>query len=241
MELAFNSTQPVGEIVAAFPGASNLFKAHNVDFCCGGARPLGEVLREHGIPEHAFLAELQQAFTEARRRQEAAETDWRVAPLSELVDRIVTVHHRYLKQELPVLSEFVSKIFFVHGSRHPELQTLGRQFHQLKAELEPHLFAEETELFPLIQAYENSGAQSDAEQAVKVLDQLETQHQTAGQLLHDMRETTKGYLLPEDACRTYTLTFQKLADLESDTFEHIHLENNVLFPRLRQAAGGAKQ
>lgn len=236
MGLVFHGTQQVGEIVAAFPGASNLFKAYGIDFCCGGGRILGEILRQRGIPEQSFLEKLQMAFDEAQRRRESTETDWREAPFTDLINRIVKVHHAYLRQELPLLEQFVTKISVVHGAGHPELETLSRLFHELKAELEPHLVAEETELFPWIQAFEQSGAWEALAFAIKAIDELETEHQVAGQLLFAMREATKDYLLPSDACRTYTLAFQKIQDLESDLFAHIHLENNILFPRLRRAA-----
>ena len=234
MKMAFQSTQRVGEIVSAFPGASNLFKVHGIDFCCGGGRTLGEVLRQKGIGEESFLADLQRAF-DATAERASTETDWREAPLDALVSRVVDVHHAYLRQELPLLSNFTNKIHRVHGAHHPELGVLERLFHELKAELEAHLTEEETELFPLVVAYAKSGAREDLSQAIQTLDELESQHETAGKLLAAMREVTDGYTLPEGACRTYTLTFQKLRELESDLFMHIHLENNILFTRLRAA------
>lgn len=236
MESAFHSTQRVGEIVAAFPGASNLFKAHGIDFCCGGGKSLADALRERQIPPQSFLAQLHLAYEETQARQAAVGTDWRAASLRTLIERIVKTHHAYLKQELPLLSAFVNKIHHVHAERHPELAVLDQLFHDLKAELDPHMVSEETELFPLVQTYELSGDQADLARALAVLEELESEHQAAGQLLAAMRQVTDGYRLPEDACRTYTLSFQKLADLESDMFEHIHLENNILFPRLREGA-----
>lgn len=234
--MVFNTAQSVGEIVAAFPGASNLFKAHGIDFCCGGARRLGEALQARGIPAESFLTELDNAYNAAQARQAVAGVDWRTAAFGALINRIVNRHHAYLKQELPLLSGFVRKICHVHGAHHPELAALNRQFHALKAELEPHMVAEEDEFFPLVAAYERSRDPSDLARVVAALDELEAEHQAAGGLLAQMRESTAGYRLPEDACRTYTLTYQKLSELEADMFEHVHLENNVLFPRLRQAA-----
>lgn len=241
VETMFTSSQPVGAIVAAFPGASNLFKASGIDFCCGGGRPLGDALRQRGIPEQPFLAALHQAYAEAQHRREAAQTDWRQAPLSTLIDQIVNVHHAYLKQELPLLEAFVNKIHLVHGERHPELQRLNEQYGALKSELESHLSSEETDLFPKIRAYEQTGAGSDLARALDTLEELEAEHLAAGNLLAAMRTETSDYTLPADACRTYTLAFQKLADLESDLFNHIHLENNILFQRLRQARDAAVQ
>jgi len=233
LRMAFSREQRVGEIVAAFPGASNLFKKHGIDFCCGGNRSLADALGQKAVPEDSFLADLQAAYEAQQLRQEAGATDWRAVSYSELIDQVVGVHHQYLKDELPVISAFTTKIFHVHGPRHPELAELYRQFHAFKLELDMHLLDEESRVFPLIRAYEQSGAAADREAALACLEELESEHQAAGDLLFAMRETTKGYALPPDACRTYTLTFQKLQELESDMFNHVHLENNILFPRLR--------
>lgn len=234
--MSFTLDQRVGEIVAAFPGASNLFKKHGIDFCCGGGRPLSDALQQKAIPADRFLADLHAAHEAEQRRQDAGETDWRAVSYGELINQVVTVHHQYLKEELPVLSSFTTKIFKVHGERHPELAVLYRQFHELKIELDLHMQDEEVRLFPLVEAYEASGSREELEKALACFEELESEHQEAGDLLAAMRETTQGYALPPDACRTYTLTFQKLQELESDMFNHIHLENNILFPRLRAAA-----
>lgn len=237
--MTFTSAQRIGEIVAAFPGASNLFKTHGIDFCCGGGRSLADALRQKGIAEADFLAQLQDAYEQEERRLEKPGTDWRTVPYSALVDRIVMVHHGYLKRELPILSQFVEKIDRVHGERHPELSALNQQFQALKAELESHLADEENRLFPLVIAFEQSGSRTDLERALSTLEELESEHQAAGDLLAAMRQTTVDYALPADACRTYTLSFYKLEELESDMFQHIHLENNILFERLRAAAATA--
>lgn len=233
--MTFNAQQCVGEIVAAFPGASNLFKRYGIDFCCGGNRSLGEALAQKAIATDAFLANLEAAYQAQQLRQEAGGVDWREASYSDLIDQIVGAHHQYLKDELPVISGFATKIFHVHGPRHPELGQLYRQFHQFKMELDMHLQDEESRVFPLIRAYAQSGAPSDLEAALACIEELEAEHQAAGDLLLAMRETTRGYALPPDACRTYTLTFEKMQELESDMFNHVHLENNILFPRLRAA------
>ncbi|MFZ5622739.1 MAG: iron-sulfur cluster repair di-iron protein [Pseudomonadota bacterium] len=235
--MTFSATQRVGEIVAAFPGASNLFKAYGIDFCCGGGRSLEVALQEKGVAPGTFLSQLQAAYETYQRRMEGRQTDWRTVPLEALIEQIITAHHQYLRQELPVLSAFTVKIAHVHGERHPELITLQEQFHTLKAELESHMADEEERLFPLVRAYEESGSREDLTRALATLEELEAEHQAAGSLLAAMRATTADYLLPPDACRTYTLAFHKLEELESDMFQHIHLENNILFERLRAAAG----
>lgn len=235
MEQIFTGSETVGEIVTAFPGASNLMKEYKIDFCCGGSRPLSEALRQKGIDEKTFLEELNRLHQQALQKQQQ-NVDWRNAPLADLIDHIVQNHHAYLLKELPLLSEFVTKIFRVHGAAHPELAQLHRLFHQMKTDLEQHLVEEEEKVFPLIKEAEQSGTREAFRKAVETIAKMEDDHSAVGELLKEMREITDDYRLPEGACRTYTLTFQKLEELESDMFQHIHLENNVLFPRVNRQA-----
>lgn len=232
MNKKFDGTEKIGDIVTVFPGASNLFKQAQIDFCCGGNRALSTVLRQMDLDEEAFLAELNEAYEKAN--QQADNTDWRAVPYTDLINHVVNTHHAYLNNELPVLSQFVTKILRVHGPNHPELSSLHRAFHQLKMDLEQHLVSEEEIVFPLIAEYEKTGSTSALEKALQKIDELESEHDDAGDLLKEMRKITDQYTLPEEACRTYTLTFQKLEQLESDMFQHVHLENNILFPRLRE-------
>ncbi|HLO03430.1 MAG TPA: iron-sulfur cluster repair di-iron protein [Symbiobacteriaceae bacterium] len=235
MSNQFTPEQSIGEIVAEFQGASNLFKKYAVDFCCGGGRSLNQALAQKGIDVQVFLTELEAAYAAEQTRTAKPTTDWRVAPIPKLITRIVRVHHDYLRSELPALSAFTTKIANVHGSRHAELVELAKLFHELKAEMEEHMVKEEGTDFPAIQAWAESGDEADRAKAVAILDALEAEHDHAGRLLERMREITDGYALPADACRTYTLTFEKLAALEDDMFNHVHLENNILFNRVRNA------
>ena len=236
MQMKFQSSQPVGQIVAAYPGAAMLFKRYNIDFCCGGGKPLAEALADRGISEQGFVGELHEAY-QAYLNRGALELDWREEPLGALADHIVTAHHQYLRQALPALSGFVAKVDRVHGDRHPELRLVNESFHRLKQELEEHMAAEEALLFPVIRTYEETGARADLDRALQTLAELEAEHAEAGGILASIRQATGDYRLPPDACRTYMVTYHELAELESDMFMHIHLENNILFARLRQAAG----
>ncbi|WP_019536988.1 iron-sulfur cluster repair di-iron protein [Paenibacillus ginsengihumi] len=232
MEQHFSGEEKVGAIVAAFPGASHLFKEVNIDFCCGGDLSLRQAIRQRKLDENEILRRLNESYAEMKSRDSRRETDWRAAPIADLIDHIVQHHHVYLRKELPLLSEFVTKILRVHGSGHPELSLLHKAFHQMKIELDQHLIVEEEVLFPLLRQYAEEPTAEKREQAVKGLRELETDHHTVGNYLKEMRAVTDGYALPPGACRTYTLAFQKLIELESDLFQHIHLENNVLFPRI---------
>ncbi len=232
MEMIFTGNDKIGEVVARFPGASNIFKEYNIDFCCGGNRSLSLAFKQQNLNEEEVLAKLNQAYERALKLQEGSR-DWREASSAELIDYIVNTHHAYLQKELPLLSEFVTKILRVHGPTHGEvLSRLYKLFHSLKMELDQHLIKEEEVLFPLIRQYEQNPSEELRAKAAAELNDLESEHQSAGDILKEMRAITDGYTLPEGACRTYTLTFHKLAELESDLFEHIHLENNILFPRL---------
>jgi regulator of cell morphogenesis and NO signaling len=230
MDNRFNGSNSIGEIVASFPGASNLFKDNRIDFCCGGDRALDTVLKQMNLDEVSFIIKLNHMYVEANRTIDP-HTNWLEVSSSELIDHVVNAHHGYLIRELPLLSEFVTKILKVHGPNHHELTTLHRLFHLLKIEFEQHLIAEESTVFPMIKEYDMNADPELKNQIAKTIFVLEAEHSSVGELLKEIRTITDDYTLPPEACRTYTLTFQKLEDLESDTFEHIHLENNILFPR----------
>lgn len=234
MEQHFNGEEKVGAIVSDFPGASNLFKEVQIDFCCGGDRSLLDAIRQKKLDEHEILRRLNESFAEMKSRGEMSETDWREAPIADLIDYVVNHHHAYLRKEMPLLSEFVTKVFRVHGGTHVELSALHKLFHQMKIELDQHLIMEEEVLFPLLKQYASHPTAELHEQALKGLHELESDHSVVGNYLKEMRAVTNGYALPEGACRTYTITFHKLGELESDLFQHIHLENNILFPRIEE-------
>ncbi|MBW7475233.1 iron-sulfur cluster repair di-iron protein [Paenibacillus oenotherae] len=233
MEKRYNGQEKIGDIVAEFPGASNLFKEARIDFCCGGDRPLAEVIREKGLDEAALIQRLNESYEAMINQGAYADKDWREVPVADLIHHIVHVHHAYLKEELPLLSEFVTKIWRVHGPVQGQvLSDLHERFHQMKLELEQHLIAEERELFPQLEQFAAHPETASREQIMKGLYELESDHSGVGDALREMREMTGDYALPAEACRTYQLTFQKLIALEADMFQHIHLENNILFPRI---------
>ncbi|UFJ41759.1 iron-sulfur cluster repair di-iron protein [Brevibacillus humidisoli] len=236
MEQRYSGEEKIGHIVSEFPGASNLFKELKIDFCCGGNRSLGDAIRQRKLDEGDVLRRLNKSFAEWKQKEAHDQTDWRVAPISELIDHIIHVHHAYLRVELPLLSEFITKLLRVHGLTHGELSTLHRQFHQMKIELEQHLMIEEESLFPLMKEYATHPSRALLERTLKGLRDVENDHSAVGDYLQEMRAATEGYALPHDACRTYTITFHKLVELESDLFQHIHLENNILFPRIEEQA-----
>ncbi|WP_416826725.1 iron-sulfur cluster repair di-iron protein [Ectobacillus polymachus] len=232
MNFIIESSNKTGDIVTKLPAASKLFKQYKIDFCCGGDRPIGNVLEEKGLDKAYILQQLNDLYASNNERQEI---DWETAPLHVIVDQIITHYHVFTTELLAELSPFVMKIYRVHGDTHVHLKEVYQLFSQLKAELEPHLIDEERDVFPHIVSYEKSGSQTDLAQAKQEIAKLESEHEAAGALLKKLRTVTNDYQLPEEACNTYRLTYLKLEELESMTFEHIHLENNILFPRLMRS------
>ncbi|TLS38957.1 iron-sulfur cluster repair di-iron protein [Pseudalkalibacillus caeni] len=229
MEAIFSSTTKTGDIVTQLPAASGILKEYRIDFCCGGNRPIGEAIKEKQLNEQEVLNKLNLVYANTQNKQEK---NWKDAPYSQLIDHIINMHHAYLNAVLPEISGYVTKVLRVHGRNHPELKEVHQLFHNLKLELEQHTIQEETDTFPLIKQYEKSRSASLLKILKYGIGDLETEHETAGFLLKRLREVTRDYQTPEGACMTYQLTYNKLEELEADLFEHIHLENNILFPAL---------
>jgi len=224
---------PVGDIVAKYPRAARIFESHRVDYCCGGERPLHEACATAGVSPATILGELLDTTTEA-----PSDRDWTLASLSDLIAHLVSVHHAYLRAELPVLDAQLRKVLLAHGARHGEsLTPLSRAFEKLRRELELHLEKEERVLFPGIQRCEQAAlGRADARSAGvcrlhEPIEMMEQEHESAGQALRLMRRLTGDYEVPADGCATYRALYEGLIRLETDLHLHIHLENNVLFPR----------
>lgn len=217
----------VGDIVTNYPKTAEVFKQYRIDFCCGGNKSLLQVIRDQDIEEEILLKSLSEAAVSAK----SEDTNWSELSTVELIDYIIRIHHGYLKSELPQLSEYVKKVARVHGPHHPALFQVYQWYEALRSDMEHHMEKEEQEAFPAVIAYENDPTEGKRERLLAILDTLEHEHEGSGDLLKQIREITGGYKLPEDACTTFQLTFLKLKELESDMFQHIHLENNVLFKR----------
>lgn len=227
----FTAEDKPGDIVKVFPKASDLFKHRRIDFCCNGDHPLTEVFANDGHDEQTVLDELNHAYTEWKQADHEL-IDWDAMGYDELVDHIVHKHHAYLNTELGALGEFVTKIFRVHGASHNHLKELHRLYNAFKTEMEEHMVLEENEVFPLIKKYGSNPSTALLEQIVEANGGLEDDHQEAGDLLKQMRIITDDFTPPESACNSYRITYSRLKEMESDTFQHVHLENNILFKNL---------
>jgi regulator of cell morphogenesis and NO signaling len=221
-----HAEQTVGELAAlAFP-ATRVFEAHGIDFCCGGSKPIGEACREKGLDPIAVLAEIEAAIArEAATAGTERGRNWSAEPLEALIDYILSTHHTYLRDELPRLATWLTAVRRAHGARDGALLAeLDRVFTALKDELEMHMRKEEAILFPAIRRSEGWIGQPVAV--------MEHEHETAGRALSELRRLTGGeYRPPEHACATYRALYSGLEALEKDLHLHIHLENNILFPR----------
>lgn len=222
----------VGEIATANPSAARVFEKHGIDYCCGGGRPFDLARREKGLSAEQILAEVEQAKPTGDAR------DWATAPLPELADHIVNTHHTYLRAALPALDQRLAKVIAAHGPNHGDsLLPLRQTLQGLVEELTAHMMKEEMILFPLIkriEAAQKAGAGLPGAHCGSVnnpIRVMEYEHDSAANALREMRRVTGDYALPADACNTYRALFEGLQELETDLHLHIHLENNILFPR----------
>ena len=230
MQHTFTKQSVVGDIVTVFPKASDLFKANRIDFCCGGYQTIEEAAGKRGIQTENLLEQLQSLYSQYHA--EEGNKNWGEAAYSELVDHIIHTHHHYLNEELPQLAPYVTKVFRVHGEHDPHLAQVHKLYNELKTELEQHTIKEEQQVFPLIMQYEQEPTKENLEHILSVLDELESEHDEAGNIMKTLRDITSDFTPPAHACRTYRMVYDRLEDLENDLFQHVHLENNVLFKRL---------
>lgn len=219
----------VGSIVRDYPALSRLFEQAKVDYCCGGQRTLDEACRQRGINPQHFLAQLEDyAASEAS-------PDANVAALSltELADHIERTHHAYLHEELPHLEKMVTKVAAVHGEKEPRLEQIKNTFLALSAELTTHLMKEEQVLFPMIRQMEAGDTlpRFHCGTVVNPINRMEFEHDEAGAALAQLRQLMDDFTPPEWACNTYRALFDALLTFEQDMHQHIHKENNVLFPQ----------
>jgi regulator of cell morphogenesis and NO signaling len=219
--MTIHSDTPVGQIATEHPLATRVFARHGIDFCCGGGKPIAEVCDAKGLDPISVLEEIELELTGSETELER----WDEAELDALIDHILVTYHRPLGEELPRLEFMARKVFRVHGERQPEmLGGILSTLLALKAELESHMSKEEQVLFPMIR--QGQGARTAAPVSV-----MEHEHESAGAALERLRELTGGYEVPEGACNTWRALWYGLADLETSLHQHIHLENNILFPR----------
>lgn len=227
----------VGAWVAERPQTSRVFERLNVDYCCHGATPLAEACALRGLDPQEVLSQLRAATA---AHASTPEPRWIEATLSSLCDHIEQTHHAYLNAELPRLDGLLAKTIAAHGTQHPELLEVRAAFDDLRAELGPHMFKEERILFPAIRSLEQSAARPSFPfgTIANPIRMMEHEHDNAGHALGRIREATRDYEPPADACNTYRALLDGLRQLEQDMHQHVHKENNILFPRAQALEQG---
>lgn len=233
MELQWKE-QTVGELAAADHRFAGVFHAHGIDFCCGGKKSVAAACEKAGVPVETLGAELERVALSGRGTGSPDVRSWRPGFLAQY---IVEVHHTYVRETTPSLLQFSEKVARVHGDRHPETIEVHRLTTELLNELHSHMAKEEGILFPFVQALEESHTkgtprpQAHFGTAQNPIRMMEDEHEHAGNLLKQLRAVTSGFTPPADACNSYRFLYGSLADFEADLHQHIHLENNILFPK----------
>lgn len=235
-------TKTVGELVAEDYRAAGVFKQYGIDFCCGGKRTVAEVCTQKGVP----VAELEEKLTHLEGhpgRQRLQFNEW--APPF-LIDYIINVHHTYVQEKLPQLLEYSQKVAKVHGHAYPETITIADKLESLAEELFAHLRKEELVLFPYVKELwkaKEAGETVTAppfQTAQNPIRMMEAEHEFAGDTMAEIRQLSGNFTPPEGACNTYRVLYALLEEFEEDLHQHVHLENNILFPQaveLEQAMG----
>lgn len=219
--------ETVGELAVKDIRIADAFKKLGIDFCCGGRKTVREALAESGISQEQLDHEIVKASS---RNPGVGNLDFNAWDLSFLADYIKNVHHQYVRENGPILEQMAEKVATRHGGEHPELEDMLSVVRHLLDELYAHLEAEEKIVFPLIKQLEN-GEVKQPDAVVGPIEQMEADHEDAGDELRTLRRLSRDYQLPQGACNSYTYLFNKLEEFESDLFQHIHLENNILFPK----------
>ncbi|WP_417557493.1 iron-sulfur cluster repair di-iron protein [Mesoflavibacter zeaxanthinifaciens] len=223
----------IGQYVADDFRTAAIFSKYKIDFCCNGNRTVAEACKKKDINEAKIIEELNNVL-KAKTTQSIDYNSW---PLDLLVEYIEKKHHRYVEEKIPVLLQFLNKLCRVHGTRHPELFKINELFTASAGELASHMKKEELILFPFVKRMVNAKLKNEAIQSPQFgtvenpIAMMKEEHDNEGQRFRDIAELTDNYNPPADACNTYKVTFAMLEEFEKDLHLHIHLENNILFPK----------
>lgn len=231
--MKIESDNIVGEVVAKDYRTASVFHSFGIDFCCKGDRTISEACERKSIEPLALLDALQKEV----EQNENKSTDYASWPLDLLADYIEKKHHRYVESRIQEIKPFLQKIVSVHGERHPELAEVAQLFNETSGELTVHMKKEEFILFPFIRKMVRQKSAGESLQAPsfgtvqKPIAMMHHEHATEGERFEKIASLTNHYTPPADACNTYKVTFAMLKEFEEDLHLHIHLENNILFPK----------
>lgn len=223
----------VGEIAAAYPDATDIFTRYGIDYCFGGRRNFTEAARSHGLDPDRIEREIIDHEEDAARLNEKLGN----FSIPQIIDHILQYHHAYMREKRQTLPLLAKKVASMHGERHPELSEVSQLTENLFDELENHMRKEEEVLFPAILAlvsHQENGTplpQMRFQSIAQPIATMERDHSQTGGELYDLQQVTNGFTVPEEGCVSYKELYEGLRDVQTNIFEHIHLENNILFPR----------
>ena len=231
--MTIQHTQIIGELVAQDYRAASVFKKHNIDFCCQGNRTIEDACNIKELDTSEIITDLETAISVEKQ----GEIDFKSWPADLLVDYIEKTHHRYVEEKSNEIMPYLEKICKVHGQQHPELLEINALFKASVGDLAAHMKKEELVLFPFVKKMEKI-KQEEAEYTrphfntvENPINMMHDEHLTEGDRFRRIETLTNGYTPPADACNTYRVTFALLKEFEADLHLHIHLENNILFPK----------
>lgn len=225
--------QIIGELVAKDYRTAAVFKKYNIDFCCQGNRTISEACEKKKLDVNPILTDLDNSLLE----KEEGSIDFKTWPLDLLTDYIEKKHHRYVETQIGVIRPYLNKICSVHGERHPELFRIQEEFNTSTGELVKHMKKEELILFPYIRKMVTTNPSEKALETPHFgtvqnpIEMMMSEHTVEGERFRVISELSNDYTPPEDACNTYRVTFALIQEFEQDLHLHIHLENNILFPK----------
>jgi regulator of cell morphogenesis and NO signaling len=233
--MTLTTARTVREIAVENPIATRVFEKLGIDYCCGGNQPLAEACQRAGVSLDEVEGSLEIEEKTAQTSQQCRE--WQSEPLSELISHIKNTHHKYTREETARLTALLQKVCSAHGKNHPELLEIQSIFSGLAHELATHLMKEEMVLFPYIERMEEAVIQKEPllpapfGSVGNPVAMMEHEHDSAGNALRSVRKASGDFTPPADACMSYQTLYKALAAFEADLHQHIHLENNILFPR----------
>jgi regulator of cell morphogenesis and NO signaling len=240
--MTVDTAKTVRELAVELPSAIRVFEKFGIDYCCGGHRTLEQACTASKSQVDAVLTALSAA---ENLRGEEQTTNWNEKPLADLMSHVVNKHHGYVRQELPRLGALATKVTTKHGPNHPEMKEVQEVFQGLSDELTTHMMKEEQVLFPYIERMEEAAiekrpnAQSSCFGTVQnPVRMMMMEHDSAGEALRQLRTLTNDYTAPQDACMSFQALYKGLSEFEADLHQHIHLENNILFPRAIEMEDG---
>ncbi|MDF9801366.1 regulator of cell morphogenesis and NO signaling [Catalinimonas alkaloidigena] len=219
----------IGEIVATDYRTATVFQKYGIDFCCRGNRTIEEACKDQPIDFEKILNDL----AAIKKQKDDTGPEFRSWPLDQLVDYIQYKHHKYVEEKLEQIKPLLDKVCNVHGKYHPELYKIQKEFMEGAGELTKHMKKEEFILFPFIKKMATQGQVSSPlfKTVQNPISMMLHEHDTEGERFRKISSLTDQYAPPTDACNTYILTYALLKEFEEDLHLHIHLENNILFPK----------